>query len=150
MQLTQDESSHVVISASGMCEAGRILHHLRYNVHNPKNTILLVGYMAENTLGRKIEELGTQKTQSAKKSKTPEIKILGKSYPLRAKVEKIGGFSAHADKYELEKIITKSNLRIKKIGIVHGEEAQSAAFAKRLKQKGYDVTIPKLGGTISL
>ena len=106
--------------------------------------------MAENTLGRKIEELGTKKAPSEKKLKTSEIKILGKSYPLRAKVEKIGGFSAHADKYELEKIITQSNLRIKKIGIVHGEEAQSAAFAKRLKQKGYDVVIPELGGTISL
>jgi metallo-beta-lactamase family protein len=150
MQLTQDKSSHVVISASGMCEAGRILHHLRYNIHNPKNTILLVGYMAQNTLGRRIEELGTQGIKSGEKMDVPEIKILGKSYPLLAKVEKIGGFSAHADKYELEKIITKSNLRIKKIGIVHGEEAQSAAFAKRLQQKGYDAVIPKPGGTISL
>ena len=150
MQLTQDESSHVVISASGMCEAGRILHHLRYNIHNPKNTILLVGYMAQNTLGRRIEELGTQGIQQGKKMDVSEIKILGKSYPLRAKVEKIGGFSAHADKYELEKIITNSNLRIKKIGIVHGEKAQSAAFAKRLKQKGYDVTVPQPGETISL
>jgi len=150
MQLTQDASSHVVISASGMCEAGRILHHLRYKVHNPKNTILLVGYMAEHTLGRRIQELGTKGSQSGEDSESPEIKILGKTYPLRAKVEKISGFSAHGDKHELEKIITGSNLRIKKIGIVHGEEAQSAAFSKLLQQKGYDTFIPKPGDKISL
>ena len=150
MQLTQDTSSHVVISASGMCEAGRILHHLRYKVHNPKNTILLVGYMAENTLGRRIQDLCCNNIESENNGEPPEIKILGKSYPLRAKVEKIGGFSAHGDKHELEKIITGSNLRIKKIGIVHGEEAQSAAFAKRLQQKGYETFIPKPGDKIAL
>lgn len=145
MQLTQDDSSHVVISASGMCEAGRILHHLRYKVHQPKNTILLVGYMAEHTLGRRIQELGLEQ----KNNDAPEIKILGKSYPLKAKVEKIGGFSAHADKHELERIITGSNLNIKKIGIVHGEASQSAAFAKRMKELGYDAVIPAAGEKIS-
>ncbi len=149
MQLNKDNSSHVVISASGMCEAGRILHHLRYKVHNSKNTILLVGYMAENTLGRRIQDLGAQSLESRNNGKAPEIKILGKTYPLNAKVEKIGGFSAHADKHELEKIITGSNLRIKKIGVVHGEEAQSAAFAKHLRQKGYETIIPKPGDKIS-
>ncbi len=150
MRLTQDTSSHVVISASGMCEAGRILHHLRYKVHNPKNTILLVGYMAEHTLGRRIQELGCNNIPSGENTEAPELKILGKSYPLKAKVEKIGGFSAHGDKYELEKIITQSNLRIKKIGIVHGEASQSAAFANHLEQKGYDTFIPKPGDKISL
>ncbi|OGR24716.1 MAG: exonuclease [Desulfobacterales bacterium RIFOXYA12_FULL_46_15] len=148
MRLNQDESSHVVISASGMCEAGRILHHLRYKIHNPKNTILLVGYMAENTLGRRIEEFGEVIAKNEKQD-PPELKILGKSYPLRAKVEKIGGFSAHADKHELESIITKSNLRIKKISIVHGEPSQSAAFAGHLQEKGYDVFIPKAGDKVS-
>ena len=148
MQLNRDESSHVVISASGMCEAGRILHHLRYKVHNPKNTILLVGYMAEHTLGRRIQDLGTDGVSLENGTEPPEIKILGKSYPLRAKVEKISGFSAHGDKHELERIITGSNLRIKKIGIVHGEAEQSAAFSKHLQQKGFDTVIPKPGETI--
>ncbi len=148
MQLTQDKnSSHIVISASGMCEAGRILHHLRYKIHDSKNTILLVGYMAEHTLGRRIEELGLEKKDDRH---APEVKILGKSYPLLANVEKIGGFSAHGDKHELDKIITGSNLRVKKIGIVHGEESQSAAFARHLQQKGYDTVIPKPGEKISL
>ena len=150
MQLNKDKSSHVVISASGMCEAGRILHHLRYKIHDSKNTILLVGYMAENTLGRRIQDLGAQADEPGYNGDAPEIKILGKIYPLHAKVEKIGGFSAHADKHELEKIITGSNLRIKKIGIVHGEEAQSAAFAKYLLQKGFEAIIPKPGDKISL
>ncbi len=148
MRLTRDESSHVVISASGMCEAGRILHHLRYRIHDPKNTILLVGYMAENTLGRRIEDLGSA-GDTGKDSDPPEIKILGKTYPLKARVEKIGGFSAHGDKHELEKIITGSNLRIKKIGIVHGEKAQSAAFSARLQKKGYTTVIPGPGEKIS-
>ncbi|MBU1342883.1 MAG: MBL fold metallo-hydrolase [Proteobacteria bacterium] len=151
MRLTQDKSSsHVVISASGMCEAGRILHHLRYRIHDAKNTILLVGYMAENTLGRRIEDLGTKRNEPGDKGEIPEIKILGKSYPLLAKVEKIGGFSAHADKHELEKIITGSNLRIKKIGIVHGEAEQSAAFSKHLQSKGYETIIATPGGKITL
>lgn len=150
MKLTQDTSSHVIISASGMCEAGRILHHLRYKVHNPRNTVLLVGYMAEHTLGRRIEELGANRSQSGPKNDPPEIKILGKSYPLRAKVEKIGGFSAHGDKHELQKIITESNLRIKKIGIVHGEKTQSAALADQLQKKGFETIIPGPGDKISL
>ncbi len=151
MRLTRDYTSpHVVISASGMCEAGRILHHLRYKVHNSKNTILLVGYMAQNTLGRRIQDLGANTLKPSDNGQIPEIKILGKTYPLNATVEKIGGFSAHADKHELEKIITQSNLRIKKIAIVHGEEAQSEGFAKKLTQKGYETIVPKQGDKISL
>ncbi|MFH2057555.1 MAG: MBL fold metallo-hydrolase [Pseudomonadota bacterium] len=149
MQLNKDDSSHVVISASGMCEAGRILHHLRYKIHDPKNTILLVGYMAQHTLGRRIEELGADGAPTNGKE-FPVVKILGKEYPLKARVEKIGGFSAHGDKHELEQIIIGSNLRIKKIAVVHGEEAQSAAFAERLRQKGYETIVPKTGEKISI
>ena len=150
MQLTQDTSSHVVISASGMCEAGRILHHLRYKVHDPKNTILLVGYMAQHTLGRRIQELGEAVANGEKNDRAPEIKLLGKAYPLNAKVEKIGGFSAHADKHELERIITGSNLDIKKIAVVHGEAGQSAAFADTLNKKGFETVVPGPGERIRI
>ncbi|MCG8549732.1 MAG: MBL fold metallo-hydrolase, partial [Desulfobacterales bacterium] len=143
MRVTQDETPHIVISASGMCEAGRILHHLRYKIHNPKHTILTVGYMAQHTLGRRIEELGLQENRDA--DKAPEVKILGKSYPLRAHVEKIGGFSAHADRHELMRVVSESNLRVKDIAVVHGEAGQSAAFAERLKDKGYNAFVPKPG-----
>ncbi len=150
MALTRDETPHVVISASGMCEAGRILHHLRYKIHNPKNTILIVGYMAEHTLGRRIQELGAQAAENKNSQDFPEVKILGKSYPLAARVESIGGFSAHGDKHELDKIVTESNLNIGKFAIVHGEASQSSAFAGHLKQKGYDVVIPAFGDRITV
>jgi metallo-beta-lactamase family protein len=150
MKLTRDETPHVVISASGMCEAGRILHHLRYKIHNPKNTILLVGYMAQHTLGRRIEDLGMALTNGEASMDPPEVKILGKEYPLKARVEKIGGFSAHGDKHELERIITRSNLNIKKIGIVHGEASQSQAFSKRLEHLGYDTFIPAPGDRVEI
>jgi metallo-beta-lactamase family protein len=150
MALNRDETPHVVISASGMCEAGRILHHLRHKIHNPKNTILIVGYMAQHTLGRRIEELGGQAAKTGSSQNPPEIKILGKTYPLAARVEKIGGFSAHGDKNELDKIITQSNLNIAKIAVVHGEESQSKPFAAHLKQKGYDAFIPAPGDRIAL
>jgi metallo-beta-lactamase family protein len=148
MRLSRDETPHVVISAAGMCEAGRILHHLRFKIHNPKNTILIVGYMAEHTLGRRIEELGAQAVQEPG-SPVPEVKILGKSYPLAARVEKIEGFSAHADKHELDRLITQSNLEIGKIAVVHGEASQSNAFAAHLKEKGYDAVIPGPGDVLS-
>jgi metallo-beta-lactamase family protein len=148
MNLTRDETPHVVISASGMCEAGRILHHLRYKIHNPKNTILIVGYMAQHTLGRRIEELGEQAAE-ANGSEVPEVKILGKSYPLAARVEKIEGFSAHADKHELMRFVTQSNLDIDKIAVVHGEESQSKAFAADLREHGYDAVIPVPGEVVS-
>ena len=99
--LTRELNSHIVISASGMCEAGRILHHLRYKIHNPKNTILAVGYMAENTLGRRIVEEGSKYRDNGRKGEPPMMRFYGKEYPLRAEVEKIGGFSAHGDRNEM-------------------------------------------------
>jgi metallo-beta-lactamase family protein len=87
----------VVISASGMCEAGRILHHLRNNIENPVNTILVVGYMAQHTLGKKIVE------------RQPVVKIFGEEHNLRAEVVKINAFSAHADKEELHTFIRQCN-----------------------------------------
>jgi len=107
--------------------------------------------MAQHTLGRRIEEMGMALANGeASPQDPPEVKILGKGYPLKARVEKIGGFSAHGDKHELERIITGSNLNIKKIGIVHGEAPQSEAFAKRLQEKGYDTFIPSPGDRVSI
>ena len=145
MNLTRDPSPHVVISASGMCEAGRILHHLRHKIHDGKNTILLVGYMAQHTLGRRLEEMGLQENGQENGAEPPEVKILGKAYPLKARVEKIGGFSAHADRHELMRLVTASNLNIKNIAVVHGEPDQSQAFARRLTDKGFKAFIPQPG-----
>lgn len=150
MALMRREEPHIVISASGMCEAGRILHHLRYKIHNPKNTILIVGYMAEHTLGRRLLEKGEAYAAAGREGEAPTLKFLNKEYPLKAEVVKLGGFSAHADKNEMLKFLKQSNLRIKKIAVVHGEAEQSTAFAETLKNAGYPVHVPKAGETLTI
>jgi metallo-beta-lactamase family protein len=148
MTLMKETSSNIIISASGMCEAGRILHHLRYKIHDPKNTILIVGYMAQHTLGRRILEQGEAYRQAGRSGKPPVVKILNKEYPLNARVENIGGFSAHGDRNEMLRFLKESNLNIRNIAVVHGEEEQSLAFAQLLNQNGYHAVVPKAGQTL--
>jgi metallo-beta-lactamase family protein len=100
-----------------MAEAGRILHHLKNNVEDPKNTILIVGWQAPHTLGRRIVE-GQSK-----------LRILGEEYTLKAQVVTINGFSAHADRRELLEWTGHLRRRPKHTFIVHGEEDASMAFA---------------------
>ncbi|MDX1415879.1 MAG: MBL fold metallo-hydrolase [Candidatus Promineifilaceae bacterium] len=124
----------VIISASGMAEAGRILHHLKNNIEDPRNTILIVGWQAPNTLGRRIVE---------KKSK---VKILGEEYRLRAQVEVINGFSAHADQAELLDWVGRMKRLPTHTFLVHGEEEASFTLADHLRrQHGLaNVTVPEL------
>ncbi len=150
INLTREGKPNIVISASGMCEAGRILHHLRYKIHNPKNTILAVGYMAQNTLGRRIVDEGQKYAESGRKGDPPLLKFFNKEYPLKARVEKIGGFSAHGDKNEMLRFLQKSNLNIKKIAIVHGEEDQSLAFRDLLQENGFNAVVPHFGETFTI
>jgi metallo-beta-lactamase family protein len=133
-----------------MCEAGRILHHLRWKVHNPKNTVLIVGYMAEHTLGRRIVDLGWDYEQNGRKGPAPMLKILGKEYPLNARVVKLSGFSAHADQEEMTRFLKKGNLKVKRIAVVHGEEEQSIAFAEHLKENGLNAMVPHRGESLKL
>jgi metallo-beta-lactamase family protein len=132
-----------------MCEAGRILHHLRYKIHNPKHTILIVGFMAENTLGRRILELGTREDGEGAEE-PPTVRMLGKTYPLKARVVQLGGFSAHADRTEMLRFLKESNLNIKKIAAVHGEEEQTLAFVDFLRGEGFSVIAPRPGETINI
>ena len=150
MALNRDETPHIVIAASGMCEAGRILHHLRYKIHDPKSTILIVGFMAQHTLGRRILDKGLEYEASGRKGQPPLLKILNKEYPLKAQVVKLDGFSAHADKTEMLRFLKESNLEVERIALVHGEEDQTLAFSKELKTAGYKVVVPKQGETISV
>ena len=120
----------VIISASGMCEAGRILHHLRNNIENPKNTVLVVGYMAKNTLGRKLVE------------RKEKVKIFGLEHPLRAEVVVINAFSAHADRNDLLNYALKFKDKVKNIFIVHGDEDQSEALLELLKENGLPAYLP--------
>lgn len=150
MRLNREKKPHVVLSASGMCEAGRILHHLRHKIHNANNTILVVGFMAQNTLGRRILDEGKTFEMSGRKGTPPQVKFMNKVYPLNAHVENIGGFSAHGDKNELLRFIKESNLKVKRIAVVHGEEDQSQAFADHLQREGYSAKVPKHGETIKV
>jgi len=150
MALNREKKPHIVISASGMCEAGRILHHLRFKIHNPKNTILIVGFMAAHTLGRRILEKGLAYEKSGRRESPPMVKFFNKTYPLEAHVVKMGGFSAHADKNELRRFVRESNLNIRNIAVVHGEEDQSMAFAKQLENDGLSAFVPKAGESFSL
>lgn len=128
----------MIISAAGMCEFGRILHHLKNNIEDPKTTILIVGYMAENTLGRKILE------------KQPIVKIFGEPYNLRANVVVMDAFSAHADRSDLLDYL--SNVRdLKKIFLVHGEMTQGLMLKNILIEKGYkDISVPARGESFTL
>lgn len=130
----------IIISASGMCEAGRILHHLRNNIEDERNTILIVGFMAENTLGRRLVE------------GIPEIRIFGEEYRLAAQVVKLNAFSAHADHDELLSWISNYDReRLRNIFILHGEFAGSEALAHGLSSIGYSqVTIPERGELVEV
>lgn len=124
----------VIISASGMAEAGRILHHLKNNIEDPRNTILIVGWQAPDTLGRRIVE------------KQPEVKIFGETYKLQAEVEVINGFSAHADRSELLEWAGHLRQPPAHTFIVHGEVEASFALADGLRSAhGFrNVTVPEL------
>ena len=150
MSLMRDETPHILIAGSGMCEAGRILHHLRYKIHNPRHTILIVGFMAQNTLGRRILERGLEYEASGRSGAAPVLRFLNKEYPLKAHVVKLGGFSAHADRTELLRFLKESNLNIKKIAVVHGEEEQSLSFGQYLESEGYSVIVPMAGETVTV
>lgn len=130
----------VIISASGMAETGRILHHLKNNVEDSRNTILIVGWQAENTLGRRIVE------------RQPEIKIFGEVYHLYAQVATINGFSAHADRNELLEWVGRFQKRPDQTFIVHGETEASFAFANSLQQELglQNVHVPELGQTFPI
>lgn len=124
----------VIISASGMAEAGRILHHLKNNIEDERNTILIVGWQAPDTLGRRLVE------------KQPRVRIFGEEYLLKARVETINGFSAHADRDELLAWTGHFRRRPLHTFIVHGEESASLAFANSLRQQGLgQVNVPELG-----
>ena len=138
--LNQKEGPMVIISADGMCEAGRILHHLANNISDSRNTILLVGYMAENTLGRRLRNRET------------EVKIMGDWFKVNASIEQINAFSAHADYEEMvEWLNSFDTSRLKRIFMVHGEKKAQEFFYNYLKDKGYpNVDIVKYGETYNL
>jgi metallo-beta-lactamase family protein len=114
----------VIIASSGMCESGRILHHLKHNVEDPRNTVVLVGYQAEGTLGRRIAE--GERT----------LRIFGRDYVRRCHVQMLEGFSAHADSADLARLVGPAAKKARAAFIVHGEAEQREAMQKILTTAG--------------
>ena len=138
-QINRSKKSCIIISASGMCEVGRILHHLKNNIEDSRNLILIVGYMAHNTLGRKLVE------------KLPLVKIFGHEYSVRAEVEVMNVFSAHGDSNDLLSYARGTKNTLKKIFLVHGEEKKCYTLAESLRSDGFsDVTVPTKGDVFEI
>lgn len=134
-----DGSPKVIISASGMCEAGRIRHHLKHNLWRSDSTVVFVGYQAVGTLGRALLEGIT------------EVKLFGETIQVKADIRKLDGVSGHADKAGLEKWINEFKPQPKRVFVVHGEDSVCDSFTEDLKvQFGLDAVSPYSGGCYSL
>ncbi len=137
-KLNRDSRPMIIIAGSGMCESGRILHHLKNNIEDEKNTIVVVGYMAQNTLGKKLVE------------RYPRVRIYGEEYSLNAEVVVNNAFSGHADRNALIDYVVNSGNGVKKIFVVHGDEDQSLSLVKRLKERGFNVHLPQKNEEVEL
>ena len=136
-KITASAAPCVVIAPNGMCEHGRILHHLKHGIENPANTILIVGFQAENTLGRRLVE-GEK-----------HVKIFGDEYVCRAEVLTLNAFSGHADRNDLVEYVRQVQPR--RIALVHGEPKQRSALAGTLRRlQSAAVLEPKTGETMEL
>lgn len=139
--IDQSKQSCVVISASGMCEAGRVLHHLKATIEDPKNTVVIVGFQAPHTLGRRLVE------------GAPQVRIFGVMRDRNAEVVTLNGFSAHADQRDLlafaEQVRERGPLR--QIALVHGEERPQQVLAKLLGERGFpSVSAPAPGDLLTI
>jgi len=138
--LNSSEEPCVIISASGMAEAGRVKHHIANNVSNPKTTILMVGYCEKHSLGARLKE------------EPEEVTIFGERFPVRADIREIKSMSAHGDYNDLCQYLSSLDPeKVKKVFIVHGEPESQMAFRDRLTKKGFlDIEIPELHQTFGL
>jgi metallo-beta-lactamase family protein len=129
----------IVISASGMCEQGRILHHLRNNLEDPRNTVLITGFQARDTLGRKLVE------------KMREVRVFGEPVTVRAEVSSLDELSGHADQGELMEWLKPLAQHLKKVFLVHGEREQAQTLAGVIRaQYGLEVATPSPGESLLL
>lgn len=135
--LNNDKRPMIIIAGSGMCESGRILHHLKNNIEDSRNMILVVGYMAKDTLGKRIVD------------KDKYVRIFGVEHELNAEVVVINAFSGHADRDELIGFINAC-LPLKRIFLVHGDLEQSQALFDSLSQKGLNAYVPSKGEEVTL
>ena len=126
----------VIISASGMCEAGRVLHHLKHNLGDARNTILIAGYQAVDTLGRRLVD------------QRPVVRILGRECPVRAEVVVLNGLSSHADHRDMLRMLGPLAQTTERVRLVHGEPERANALAEGLRGIGFrEVVVPDRGET---
>jgi len=138
-EIGETEGPAIILAGSGMCVGGRIKHHLAASIGSPENTILFVGYQAEGTLGREILE-GRE-----------EVRILGETHRVRARVEKINGYSAHADRDELLRWVESFSRSPRTVFVIHGEEEPSGSFAALLAERtGATVSVPRYLDEVTL
>ena len=131
--------SAIIVAGAGMCTGGRIKHHLVRNIAREESTILFVGYQAEGTLGREIVDGARQ------------VRILGHMLPVKAKVERIPGFSAHADRDELLRWASRQKSRPRQAFVIHGEPVVAGHFSTTLKEKlGWNAMVPSPGQAVDL
>jgi metallo-beta-lactamase family protein len=129
----------VIVSASGMCEAGRILHHLKHHIEDPSTTVLIAGYQAADTLGRRLVE------------HRPEVRILGRTCAVKAEIVVLNGLSSHADQGELLRALGPLAGTAQRVRLVHGEPERAEALAAALRGIGFpDVAIPDRGETVAV
>lgn len=137
--LNERKDPMIIISASGMAEAGRILHHLRNNIENPRNTVLIVGWQAPYTLGRRLAD------------REKRIKIFGEAFTRRAEVVTIGGLSAHAGQNLLVEYAMSVKDQVKKVFLVHGEEKSASALREELNARNLSqVYYPELHSVVEI
>jgi len=137
--LNESTDPCIIISASGMCEAGRILHHLRNNIGSEKNTIAIVGYQAQNTLGRRLAE------------RRDEVRIFGEPFKRRAKVELLNAYSAHAGRSDLIRYVENTGKGPGQVYLVHGEPEQQEALHEELLSRGHShVRCPETGEAVDI
>ena len=130
--INSTKGTSIILAGSGMCTGGRVKHHIRENITWPESVILFVGYQAQGTLGREI-------TEGAKK-----IRIFNETYPVRARIENVGGFSAHADQKELLRWVSGFEKPPQKIFVIHGEKETTVKFADTLRKNiRSEIIIPK-------
>jgi metallo-beta-lactamase family protein len=133
------KGSAIIIAGSGMCTGGRIKHHLKNNLSRPESTVLFVGYQAAGTLGRAILD------------GVDPVRIFGEAQPVKARVEKISGFSAHADREELFRWLSALKKPPRQVFITHGEPSAAEAFRDFLAGKtGWPCTIPAYRQSVEL
>jgi metallo-beta-lactamase family protein len=139
MALNRVTGGAIIVAASGMCDGGRIRHHLRHRLPNPATTVLFIGYQAGGTLGRRLVD------------RAPLVRIFGEDIPVRARIATLGGFSAHAGQSALLNWLAHLRKTPEQLFLVHGETDVATVLATRIQERfHWQARLPAHGETVQL